>query len=84
MLHTKPTFSKNRVCDPPPQNPTNLTGQEAAVPPEYDQFVWLLPEFALDEAQQVLLVHARTVVDVRVNLQDSKSTHTKTDPSEHA
>lgn len=40
-------------------------------PPEYDQFVRLLPEFALDETQQVLLVHARTVVDVRVNLQDN-------------
>lgn len=40
--------------------------------PEYDQFVRLLAQFAFDETQQVLLVHARTVVDVSVNLQQQQ------------
>ena len=36
---------------------------------EDDHLVWLLAQLALDEPQQVLLVHARAVVYVCVHLQ---------------
>jgi hypothetical protein len=47
----------------------------AAAAPEDDELVWLLAQLALDKAQQVLLVHARAVVDVRVNLAQRCSAH---------
>jgi hypothetical protein len=43
--------------------------------PEDDKLIRLLLELALDEAQQVLLVHARAVVDVRVNLCSGTAQH---------
>ncbi len=42
-------------------------GEPFAVP-EDDHLIWLFLQLALDEAQQVLLVHARAVMYMRVYL----------------
>ncbi len=42
-------------------------GQKLAIP-EDDNLIWLLPQLALDEPQQMLLMHAGTVVHMSVHL----------------
>jgi hypothetical protein len=70
LLTVRSTTGRIRLTN----NATNPIIQTPAAP-EDDELVWLLAQLALDEAQQVLLVHARAVVDVRVNLELRFSGH---------
>ena len=47
--------------------------QELAIPKD-DNLIRLLPQLALDKAQQVLLVHAGAVVNMRVHLVNAETT----------
>jgi hypothetical protein len=60
---TSATAATTAQKSPPPRPRPGSTP-----PPEDHDLVRLLPQLALDEPQQVLLVHARGVVDVGVDL----------------
>lgn len=50
----------------------NLQGEELAIP-EDDDLIGFALQLGLDEAQQMLLVHACGVMHVRVDLRDTTS-----------